>query len=69
MAKLWENSECYTCAIYILENIGNLQRAFRLTSEDTGRSVNSIARSYYNKNSTLGRYLNTRNIYDVVFLG
>ena len=69
MARLWNSNECYICANYILENIGNLQRAFRLTSEDTGRKVDSIARSYYNKNSTLGKYLNIRDVYDVVSLG
>ena len=69
MAKSWTSNECYICTIYILENIGNLQRAFRLTEEETGRPILSISKSYYNKNSTLGKYLIARNIYETVGLG
>ena len=69
MAKKWKSNECCVCATYILENIGNLQRAFRLTEEEIGRPILSISKSYYNKNSTLGKYLSVRNIYETVDLG
>lgn len=67
MPKRWTDNECKICSIYILENIGNLQRAFRMTEEDTGRPIKSIARSYYNSNSTLGKYMSNKNIYEIVF--
>ena len=68
MSKKWTNDECKICSIYILENIGNLQRAFRMTGKDTGRPIQSIAKSYYSSNSTLGKYLSNKNIYEIIFI-
>ena len=66
MAKIWTNNECDICANYILENTANLQISFKLTSKHIGRSFISIYRSFYKRDSTLGKYLLENNIYESI---
>ena len=40
----------------ISKNPGNLQEAFRITAEQTGRKTDSIMQGYYSKNSAYSRH-------------
>ena len=40
----------------ISKNPGNLQEAFRITAEQTGRAVSTLIKGYYNKNGAYNRY-------------
>ena len=62
----YTNDEIEICLSLIKKHPDNLQHAFRLASEKTGRSAKSISSSWYDNKKTLSKYKKKKSIFSLV---